>query len=195
MCSWIGPSAEVDRRHVAAALRRIAGRLCGLAHTHVGRERMLEAGHPAAKRGHQWRPEPSLERKRRARGGTCRWKAPWALEACRVGAWHAEGVLATESGVGSADRARRGETGRHRSDHPARRRPKKPKRVAAWRPSGDRAALRGEVTVVEAGDAAPTVSSLGVGGRQRLSGVGVDGRVPSSRRKCGRQPETASAGR
>jgi hypothetical protein len=52
---------------------------------------------------------------------------------------------------------------RHRARHPARGRPTKPKRVDVREPSGDRAALRGEVTMVEVGDAAPTVLPLEAG--------------------------------
>jgi hypothetical protein len=56
--------------------------------------------------------------------------------------------------------------------------------------------LRVAAIVVEAVDAALTVSSLGVEGRQRLFGVGVDGReVDDSHASAGARFEATDAGR
>jgi hypothetical protein len=63
----------------------------------------------------------------------------------------------------SAETQKRSDRECHRARHPARGRPTKPKRVDVRKPSGDRAALRGEVTMVEVGDAASTVLPLEAG--------------------------------
>jgi hypothetical protein len=125
---------------------------------------MSEAGPSVAKPGHQWRPaQRGSERKR----GAERWdlSVQGASGLGRV----TRGSAAPRRGPGDAGRVGSGragqqsDKGRHRARHPARGRPKKPKRVDVRKPKGDRTAPRGEVTMVEVGDAASTVSPLEAG--------------------------------
>jgi hypothetical protein len=124
----------------------------------------LEAGLPVAKPGHQWRPAQQGSKPRR---GAARWdlSVEGASGFGRVTRWSAvprRGPGDVER-VGVSRAGRQSDMRRHRSRHPARRRPTRPTRADVREPSGKRTALRGEVTMVEVGGATSTVPPFGAG--------------------------------
>lgn len=77
--------AEVDRRHVAQALRRKPARGLGLALGEAGCERMSEAGSRWPNREISGGPQAAARAQARAEDeGTYRWKAPRVVDACAV---------------------------------------------------------------------------------------------------------------